>query len=110
MWKVYYSHGSYQGDPWSAPARDCQMIAVDDHEHGWYLCRSDNFYWYLPDSDTWQGGDIFGLWDYLIEPGPKKVLFGRTCTNDEFAAVLNLALNDPDIPQKTAWRPRERTE
>jgi hypothetical protein len=108
MWKVFYGDSTtYMGDPWEAPARDCQMIAVDDPEHGWYLCRSDNYYWYLPATNEWQGGDIFGLFDYLIEPGPKKVLFGRTCSNDEFADCLTRALNDPDLPQKTAWRPHE---
>lgn len=107
-WRIYYGDGShYDGDPYLAPARNVQMVAVSDPEHGWYLCRSNDFYWYLADTDTWQGGDHFGLWDYLIEPGPKKVLFGRTIGNAEFEAILVRAYNDPEIPQKTGWRPGE---
>ena len=112
-WKIYYSGATFSdldGSAYDAPARDCQMIACSDQDHGWYLCRSDHYYWYLPDSDLWQGGDMFGLFDYLIEPGQKRVLFGRTISNDEFQAVLSLATNDPDLPQKTAWRPGERRE
>lgn len=109
-WRIYYTHSTFDardGPAYKAPARDVQAIAVADPDHGWYLCRSGDFYWYLPDTDTWNCGDLFGLFDYLIEPGPKRVLFGRTCTHDEFAAVLERAYNDPDIPQKTGWRPRE---
>jgi len=107
-WRIYYGDGTHYGDSdaFAAPARNVQMVAVADPDHGWYLCRSNDFYWYL-DNDTWQGGDIFGLWDYMIEPGMKKVLFGRTVTNAEFEAILMRAYNDPDIPQKTGWRPLE---
>lgn len=83
------------------------MIAVACREHGWYLCRSNDYYWYLSDQDIWQGGDIFGLWDYLTQPGPKKVLFGRTITNSAFQEILARAYCDPDIPQKTGWHPHE---
>lgn len=110
-WRIYYQGGatfdSRDGSAFEAPARGVQMIAVADPEHGWYLCRGDHFYWWLP-SDSWQGGDIFGLFDYLIEPGVKRVLFGRTVTNAEFSEILQRAQNDPDIPQKTGWQPDER--
>lgn len=109
-WRVYYGDGTVfdpgMGSPYDAPARNVQMVAVADPEHGWYLCRGTDFYWLL-DNGGWRGGDIFGLWDYLIEPGPRKVLFGRSVTHDEFEAILLRALNDPEMPQKTAWREGE---
>ena len=90
-WRIYYGDGStfdnLEGSAFDAPARDCQMIAVADADHGWQLCRSNDYYWFLPAQESWQGGDIFGLWDYLIEPGPKRVLFGRTIPNAEFRAI-----------------------
>jgi hypothetical protein len=111
-WKVFYQGGSIysaaDGSAFDAPARGVLMIANSNDRHGWALCRSNDYYWWLPEDDAWQGGDIFGLWDYLIEPGPKKVLFGRTVSNAEFEAVLMRAHDDPDIPQKTGWMPGER--
>ena len=108
-WRIYYGDGSTwdaEQGAFDAPTRNVQMVAVADPDHGWYLCRSNDYYWLLP-NDTWQGGDIFGLWDYLIEPGAKRVLFGRTITNREFEAILLGAYNDPAIPQKTGRRPNE---
>ncbi len=109
-WRIYYGDGTTfdarDGGAFEAPARNVQMIAVADPDHGWYLCRSNDFYWWLP-NDTWQGGDMFGLFDYLIEPGQKRVLFGRTIGHEAFAAIKPRAYEDPDIPQKTGWRPGE---
>lgn len=111
-WRIYYGDGTTfdvrDGHAFDAPARNVQMIAVADPDHGWYLCRSDDYYWWLPQTDTWQGGDKFGLFDYLIEPGPKRVLFGRTIGNAQFNAIFDRAMNDPEIPQKSGWQPRER--
>lgn len=110
-WKIYYGDGetynNTSGSPFDAPARNVQMIAVADPNHGWYLCRSNDYYWYHPEQDHWQGGDIFGLWDYLIQPGVKKVLFGRTISNEEYTSILTHAYNDPEIPQKTGRYPNE---
>lgn len=109
-WRVYYGDGvcfdASQGTAADAPALDVQMIAVADPDHGWHLCRSADYYWYLPERDTWSCGDIFGLWDYLSRPGMKRVLFGRTTDIATFQAILKRAMND--MPQKTGWQPNER--
>jgi len=108
-WKIFYGDGStYTGDPYTAPARNVQAIIADDEHHGWHCVRTCDYYWYLPDLDLWQGGDMFGLFDHLIEPGQKRVLFGRTLGNQEFADVMAMAYDDPDLPPKTGWRPNER--
>jgi len=109
-WRLYYGDGSTYdpGDPYEAPAFDVQMIANGSQEHGWSLIREVDFYWYEEETDMWNGGEKFGLWDYLCQPGKKKVVFGRNTTNENFNKILNRAINDPDIPQKTGWYPRER--
>lgn len=107
-WRIYYGDGTvftdHDGVAFAAPALNVQMIAVADDDHGWYLCRSSDYYWYLPESDAWQGGDTFGLWDYLAQPGAKRVMFGRTIGNDAFSAILTRAYDEWN---KTGWRPGE---
>jgi hypothetical protein len=52
--------------------------------------------------------DKFGLFDYLIEPGFKVVLFGRTLTDDEYRAVWDKVCRDPDLPPKSGKLRGER--
>jgi hypothetical protein len=111
-WRVYYGDGSIydddNGEAWDAPTRNVQFVLTSSPEHNWDLCRFYDYYWYLPELDRWSGGDIFGLFDYLIEPGQKKVLFGRTITNAEFQKVFDRACADQSAPMKTGWQLRER--
>ena len=109
-WRIYYGDGSVYdpGNAFDAPAFDVQMIANGNKEHGWSLIRQVDFYWYEEETDMWNGGEHFGLWDYLAQAGRKKVIFGRNTTNANFNEIFERALNDPDIPQKTGWYPRER--
>jgi hypothetical protein len=108
-WRIYYGDGAVVSDAdstaYGVSALDVQMIAVADPEHGWYLCRSCDYYWYYPETDTWGCGEQFGLWDYLTQPGAKRVLFGRTISNAAFEAILTRAYEDWN---KHGWRPRER--
>jgi hypothetical protein len=109
-WRIYYGDGThYDGpDPYTAPTRNVQVILTANPDHGWDVCRYDDYYWHLPDLDSWGGGDKFGLFDYLIEPGPKRVLFGRTIANADFQAIFARACADQSLPVKTGWMPRER--
>jgi len=87
-WRIYYGDGSvFGGDPYAAPTRNVQIVVVADPEHGWTLLNQHDYYWYMPVLDTWRSGDLFGLFDYLLTDGPKRVLFGRTLTRAEFQAV-----------------------
>jgi hypothetical protein len=109
-WRIYYGDESVYdpGDPYDAPGLNVQMIANGHREHGWSLIRQVDYYWYVHERDEWDGGDIFGLWDYLSQPGPRKVIFGRNASNETFNRILARAVDDPDIPQKTSWKPGER--
>lgn len=109
-WRIYYGNGEIYdpGDPYTSPSQNVQMIANADRNNGWSLIRCVDYYWYIEEIDEWNGGDIFGLYDYLLQDGHKKVIFGRNTTNDNFNIILQRALTDPDIPQKSGWYPTER--
>lgn len=109
---IWYGDGSIYrddyGPPELAPKRGIQVISQEDPDTGQSFTRSNDFYWWT--DKGWQGGDLFGLFDYLIEPGSKVVLFGRTIGNREFTGILQHALNDDSgyLPPKSAWHERER--
>jgi hypothetical protein len=113
-WKIFYGDGSTydseQGGPELAPARDVQVIINEDSEYLWATQTSSDYY--VWDNRTgelrWWGVDKFGLYDYLIEPGWKIVLFGRTISNEEYAAIFQRAKNDPEWGKKASFRRRER--
>ena len=79
-WRVYYGDGSIfsdkDGDPKDAPSLNVQAIT----------CEPDGI---------WNGGDIFGLFDYLHRPGMKRVLFGRAVTNKQYDDAVTLSRSDP---------------
>lgn len=57
------------------------------------LLKSD-FYWFEESEQRWWGADQAGLWDYLQRPGWKKVLFGRTVSNQDFGKAQARAMRD----------------
>lgn len=103
-WKIYYSDGtSYSdidGSPFDAPARDVQVIAIEDSNVGKTFVGKEDMYWYK--DGRWFGGDMFGLYDYLIDNGPRKVIFGRVLDNDNFKKIMKLAIEDNYLPTKSA--------
>lgn len=110
-YKIWYGDGcawTDQDGPVSmVPARDVQVIAQADNEVGHIYLHSVDYYWWVEDLG-WQGGDIFGLFDYLIGPGLKKVLFGRWSTNAEFQNIMRQAQSGDYLDEKSAWRRFEK--
>ena len=105
-YRIYYGDGTaYDGPVEEAPARNVQLIVQSSQEHGWQALSGD-FYVWRP--GHWFAVDHFGLYDYLLEPGWKRVLFGRTLTSEEYNAIWHQAMNDPEMPPKTAFEKRER--
>jgi hypothetical protein len=105
-WRVYYGDGTvYDGSPEDAPALNVQAVAVHDPVVGRFIWSARDFYWW--ESGQWFGGDIFGLWDYLARPGWRKVLFGRSLTRGEYEKAMKHAIEDPELPAKSAWDDRE---
>lgn len=111
-WRIYYGDGttfsSEDGGPELAPARNVQLIVQGDSEHGWYMQHGTPYYIWRPEQDRWVGVNEDGKFDYLIDPGWKRVLYGRTLTTPEFLALYQLADRDPGFPHKTAFRRGER--
>ena len=113
-WKIYYGDGTtfsdQDGTPFIAPARDVQVIVMNDKNHAWRTQAGNDYYVWddRGDGARWWGVDQFGMYDYLIDPGYKRVLFGRTVTSNQFDNIFRLASNDPDFPKKTAFANRER--
>lgn len=109
-WRIYYADGSTFADE-DGPAEDApalgvqainQMVGTPEgrqmlHGAGQRPNRTPVDYFVLDEGDEWLGVDLFGLWDYLQRPGWRKVLFGRTISNPEFAEILYRAGHDPDF-------------
>jgi len=96
-YRIYYSDG--EADDHIPKARDVQVILQYDPERGPYF--QSGFDYYVWKGDRWQGVDIFGLYDFLIDSG--LVLFGRTITNAEYNAIFKRA----DV-EKNSFLPKER--
>ena len=111
QWKIFYSNGTYSdedGSPELAPKRDVQTIAVADDTAGRRVERGTDFYIWTPERGGWRGVDFFGVYDYLIDPGAKIVLFGRILSNEDYTGIWQLAAKDKDLPPKSAFLPDER--
>lgn len=108
-WKIFYSDGSAytdeDGAPELAPKRGVQVIAIACEITGYRFEREEHHYIW---KDGWFATDNFGLFDYLIDPGYKIVLFGRTLSTKEYKAILSKAMQDNYLPHKSAWLKEER--
>lgn len=111
QWKIYYGDGttfdSDDGLPVDAPATNIQLIAQYHPELGRHFIggqlRSD---FYLFVNDEWIDVDLIGLLDHLMAQGIVKS--GRMLPTSEWKQIQRRALNDPDMPKKSAWDKRER--
>lgn len=112
QWRIYYGDGSTfdntQGEPDESPALNVQVITIIDPDVGRLLLHRYDFYWYDFDHAIWSAGDIFGMFDYLCQPGIKVVRFGRSIVNREYREIVTRAGSDPDFPRKSARLPGER--
>ena len=116
-WKIYEDAGSRidstMYDPFDIPRpyrRGVQVIAQEDPRVGW-ATQSGSDYYVWDDRGLgyrWWGVDKFGLYDYLLGPGEKCVLFGVSVENDLFFGILDEARNDTFFGEKSGYTPRER--
>jgi hypothetical protein len=102
MFRIYYAdHESYSEDPFNAPGLGALLIVETDSDHGRRIVSGgDYFVW---DQVRWWPVDFIGLVDYLLQPGPRKVLVGRMVSNELYREVYMRADTDPDFPIRTAY-------
>lgn len=106
--RVYYDNGAtFTGPPQETPALGVIAVVQPDPDHGRMLLARWDYYCWHPDPGQWWGHDLFGLWDYLIQPGWRRVLFGRNVTQEVFHQILRRAEADPDFPVRSATSKRE---
>lgn len=107
-WKILYSNHSFsaeEGPPESAPKCDVQVILVRDDMVGRRIESRNDFYIWT--DHGWRGCDYAGFFDYLMQPGTKIVLFGRSIPDPDWRALWTRATQDPDFPPKSACYPYE---
>lgn len=109
-WRIYYGDGSTfsheDGPPSAAPPLNVQVIsyasAVIAQEVGVELLFGKDYYWF--EHDEWFGGDLFGLFDYLVRAqGTANVKFGRVVPRGAYQVAIDRA-----TAEKHAWYPDER--
>ena len=102
MWRVYYDDGTtwdpHDLGPSQAPRLGVIAIVQYTEHEGRSVYSGEDYYWWDEDG-TWRGGDLFGMFDYLIRPGFKVVLFGRLIHNGLYKDICDRAHADPGIPE-----------
>ena len=115
-WCLYYDRpeldfGSWDGPPELAPKRGVQCVAQASTLVGRSLTTSNpspltghDFYWWT--GVAWFGGDLFGLYDALLE-GWGTVVFGRYVSSEVYQAAVTRAQTDERLPRKSAYTKTE---
>lgn len=106
QWCIYYGDGSTyadaDGEPWYAPKSNVQAVVEVDSAVGYIVLTRADFYCYDPEWTTtnWRTMDDWGFQEYMREPGPRLVLFGKWLGNHEYQALMTRIT--------TEWGERQR--
>ena len=104
--RVYYADGStFDGDAFNAPAMNVLMIVELDKDHGRRIVSGGDYYVW---DGQWFAVDKEGMFQYLCDAGPRRVLIGRMVDNERWTAIYRRADSDPDFPARTAYGVFER--
>lgn len=102
VYRIYYDGlPPYSGAIYEAPGLGVLCIVERDRDHGRRLITQGDYY--ILREGHWYGVDYPGLIDYLLQPGPRKVLIGRLVDREKFYRAVKQAEEDPDFPPRTAW-------
>ncbi len=103
-WIIFYDDGTTysdsDGSPYDAPSRGVQIICHESSDVGRVVNGKEDYYWW--NGSRWHGGDLFGLYDYLLGSGHRKVIFGRVLDNESFRRIVESATTHPYLPPKSA--------
>lgn len=90
MFVIFYGDGTtFSGDMDKAETVNVQAIAQDG-PMGWHVASHTDFY--VLRDEGFVGVDEAGYWDYMMHPGKKFVLFGRTIHTPVFQDIFQKAL------------------
>ena len=104
--RIYYNGGStYTGSPELAPARGVIAIVQPAPSVNYEIVTASDFYVWR--DGRWWGADKFGMMDYIIRPGWKRILIGYMITREEYDKLMTRILADRDFGNKTGWLPGE---
>lgn len=113
-WRVYYDDGRSQdsnlGLEWIRGEGVQAIVQRDDTPGDIYAVGRELLFdadFYCWRGDRWFRCDLYGLFDYLRQPGWKKVLAGRTADRAAYKRAVLAAQNDPDFPPKSALQAGE---
>ena len=111
-WKIFYGDGSTFTDKDGrlelVPKCNVQGIAVEDDTLGRRIESSEDFYIWTPENGGWRGANHFRMAEYLMEPGYKLVLFGRTLDDMDFRKLWDRISRDTYLPPKSGFTRKER--
>lgn len=100
--RIYYDgQPPYDGPPYESPGLGVLVIVQEDRDHGRRLITQGDYYIWR--DERWWAVDFIGMIDYLLQPGPRKVIVGRKVDNEDYYAAVRSAERDPDFPTRTAW-------
>ncbi len=109
QWRVYYDDGSTCDSTTSVEAVRGDGVQVivqrddalgDVYAVGRELLFDADFYCWR--DGRWFRCDLYGLFDYLRQPGWTKVLAGRTAHRTAYKRALAAAATDAQFPPKSA--------
>lgn len=96
-WSIYYDDGSIwsseNGSVEETPGLGVVAVLLKPEGSPMIVVGHDFYCWH-EDQQRWWGADQSGVWDYLHRPGWKKVLFGRTVSNEQYGRIHAQAMRD----------------
>lgn len=106
MWRIWYADGSVakseRDAPFDVPGLGVLVIMQSHPVTGrWAQMGHDYYIWA---DGQWVGCDLFGLFDYLQQPGARKAIFGRTVSNEQYEATYQAAERDATLPERSILR------
>jgi len=85
------------------------IIQQQADDAGFYPLMEKDYYWFDPKAQEWMCGNLFGLFDHLIES--TSVKFGRSLRTDQWQVIKRRVLADPAFPKKSMVnQPRESSD
>ena len=114
-WLVYYDDETHiSSDDTTIENLECSgvvFVVMEDPDSGRQVLIGDYYVYDNLSGEGWRfyPCDLFGLFDYLIRPGLKKVLFGRWVGSCLWNKLYNASEANDILPQRNSYHVNERS-